>query len=140
MYNGIEGLKIVVMPYSGGNPQTIFVSGDRSPDLFDKAIKDVVRYIDSTIQSRRVDVSTATQGEILVIYNSAGLKDWVKTENVLRNMSNVKAVNVEAMGGAKVQFRISLIGSPDDLATALKAHQLTLRDNGGFYTLDKSIH
>ena len=63
-----------------------------------------------------------------------------KTENVLRNMSNVKAVNVEAMGGAKVQFRISLIGSPDDLATALKAHQLTLRDNGGFYTLDKSIH
>ena len=139
VYNGIEGLKVTVYPYNGGNPQTIFVSGDRSPDLFVKAIPEITKYIDGTIQNQSINMNTAQPSEILVIYNSSGLKDWIATENTIKNMSNVRNVTVDAMGKGKVQFRIALIGTPENLSTALKAHQLNLQNNGGFYTLDKSI-
>ncbi len=138
-YNGIEGLKVVVMPYNGNAPQTIFISGDRSPELFGKAIPEITRFIDSTIESQSVNISNSQPSEIVVIYRNSSLKDWISVENTLKNMNNIRNVKVDAMGKGKVQFRLEIIGSADSLSTALKAHHLNLQDNGGFYTLDKTI-
>ncbi len=136
VYNGIEGIKITVLPYNGGNPNTIFVSGDRSPDLFAKAIPEVTAYIDSGLRRQNIAMSSRPS-EMIVLYNYSTLGDWVKTEKDVKSIASVNGINIDAIGQNKVQFRITYVGSPDDLAAALRMKALSLKNFDTFYTLER---
>ena len=136
VYNGIEGLKITVMPYRGGNPQTIYVSGDRSPELFTKAIPQVTAYIDSIVTQKNISMNEAPN-EMTVLYTYPSLKDWIATEKKIKNLNYVNDIHVDAIGNGKIQFKISYIGSPVDLNAALRSSSLRLEARDGFYILEK---
>lgn len=134
VYNGIEGLRINIMPYNGQPSKTIDISGERSPELFQKAIPEVAAYIDSTIQEQNFASDTSRQ-ELIGMFSYQKLSDWIKTENQLKNIPQISSVKIEAMGKGKVQFRLEYIGQIYDLITALKAYRLNLQDMNGYYNL-----
>lgn len=134
VYNGIEGLRITVMPYNGSAAKTIDINGERSPELFQKAIPEVAAYIDSTIQEQSIAADGSRQ-ELIGMFSYNKLSDWIKTENQLKNIPQINNVKTEAMGKGKVQFRLEYIGQIYDLITALKAYRLNLQDMNGYYNL-----
>ena len=138
VYNGIEGLRINIMPYNGSPAKTIDVSGERSPDLFKKAIPEVAAYIDSTIQEQNFASDTSRQ-ELIGMFSYQKLSDWIKTENQLKNIPQISSVKIEAMGKGKVQFRLEYMGQLSNLSTALKAYRLNLQDMNGYYHLTTGV-
>lgn len=134
VYNGIEGLRINIMPYNGMPSKTIDINGERSPELFQKAIPEVAAYIDSTIQEQNI-AANESHHELIGMFSYEKLSDWIKTENQLKNIPQISNVKIEAMGKGKVQFRLEYIGQIYDLITALKAYRLNLQDMNGYYNL-----
>lgn len=135
VYNGIEGLKVTIIPYNGGTPQTVSISGDRSPKLFVQAQPEIVKQIDSTIRRQKISMSNHPS-DIMVLFDYNRLSDWIKTEKKIKEVNLVNNVSTIAMGKGKVQFSLSYIGSLEDLTAALRGKSLTLHNYENFYTLE----
>ena len=107
VYNGIEGLKITVMPYRG-----------------------------SIVTQKNISMNE-TPNEMTVLYTYPSLKDWAAIEKKIKNLNYVNNINVDAIGNGKIQFKINYIGSPVDLNAALRSSSLRLEARDGFYILEK---
>lgn len=138
-YNGIEGLKVTIIPYNGNSQHSLLINGDRSPELFSRAIPAITKYIDSTLRNQVLSTNNQPK-EMIVLYNYSTLGDWVKTEKKIKSMNNVSQLNVDAIGKGKVQFRITYLGDIEDFSTALRLKSLELKNFEGFYTIENTLN
>ena len=135
MYNGIEGLKIQIIPYSSGHPQTINIKGSRSPELFSLAQPEIVKAIDATIQKQKFNTSNQ-KNELTILYDYNKLSDWINTEKKIKEINLVNDVTTVASGKGKIQLQLNYLGNLEDLKTALREKGLILNDYNNFYTLE----
>ncbi|MBE6445598.1 MAG: hypothetical protein E7019_06100 [Alphaproteobacteria bacterium] len=136
-YNGIEGLIIKAMSYSGDS-YTYRVEGPRSSgaELFAKAVKEVKADMENRISQK--NISEASIEKVLVaLYPYSQLSDWVKLENDLQAINVVNKVEIQAQGNGKVQFKLAYVGSLDKLIQALKDKSYRLIDHGKYYSVEK---
>lgn len=136
-YDGIEGLIIKAMSYSGDN-YTYRVEGPRSSgaELFAKAVREVKADMENRISQK--NISEASIEKVLVaLYSYPQLSDWVKLENDLQSINVVNKVEIQAQGNGKVQFKLAYIGSLDKLIQALKARSYRLIEHGKYYSIER---
>lgn len=137
VYDGIEGLKINVNSYSGDR-KTIKVNGNRSlgAELFKQAVLQVQSQIEQNLKQQSVQEDSA-QADVVVIFDYGALREWVVAEAQLRDIPYVKNIQVQAMTGNRVQFKLTFVGSSDKLLYAVRSKSYNLIDNGRFFMLEK---
>lgn len=135
-YNGIEGLTVTVYSYKNGSVETFNVSGVRSPELLQQAVKETKNTITNKLKKQNF-VEYATKNSIEVVYNYNNMADWAKTERALKEVSQVSGIRVMAMSRGKVQFKVDFSGSTDSLITSLNRHYFSLNSQGSYYILKR---
>lgn len=136
VYNGIEGLNIIIYSYRDGSEESISVQGDRSPQLFVDAINQISDHIYNKIKKQNV-VDRQNKSEITVLYSYAYLKDWLMLEKQLKEIDYISKISTAAVGSGKVQFKIDYIGGFDKLQEALRNKYYNLKNAGDFYIIEK---
>lgn len=136
VYNGIEGLNIILYSYKDGSEESISVPGERSEQLFIDAINQVSDTIYSKVKKQTV-VDSQRKSDITVLFNYASLKEWLMLEKSLKQIAYIEKISTDAMGSGKVQFKISYIGSYDKLLEALRNKYYNLKSHGDFYVIEK---
>ena len=56
---------------------------------------------------------------------------------ILKNIAYVRNLQVEAIGGGKVQFKLEFVGSDDKVWNALRANGLNLKQFDSIYLLER---
>ncbi len=135
LYNGIEGLKITILPYHGGNTRTVNIKGARGPELFGAALPEIVRQIDEEIHKNQIDAGSSPH-DIMVLFDSRRLSDWLQAEKKIKEINIVSSVKTIAMGKGKVQALLTYIGSLENLTRSLREKSLILNGYDNFYTLE----
>lgn len=136
-YDGIDGLIIRALSYSGDN-RTIRVAGARSSgaELFANAVAEVRKQLEGRI-SQKVMTEAAQENVMVVLYNFSRLQEWVAVEKELRNISSVSKLETQAVGSGRIQFKLVYSGSEDKLLQNLRNHSYQLIEHGNYYTLSK---
>ncbi|MBO5442778.1 MAG: DUF2066 domain-containing protein [Alphaproteobacteria bacterium] len=136
VYNGIEGLTVTLRSAKKGTEETINVSGERSPQLFEDAITEITARINNTIKQQ--DIADSQQkSEITVLYKYNAIRDWLSLEKTLKSIAIVDAISIDAIGSGKVQFKIHYVGNEDKLQRAVRDKYYNLRSFGSFYNIEK---
>ncbi len=136
VYEGIEGLKVTLRSYQNGAEETIFVPGERGPQLFADAIGQISDNLYNKVKKQNV-VNNKQKSEITVLYSFTYLKDWLSLEKKLKDIGYVRSIVTDAIGSGKVQFKMTYIGSFDKLQEALRNKYYNLKSQGNFYILEK---
>lgn len=140
VYDGIDGLKVRLMSLKNANnaEDTVLVSGDRNhpAELMATAVDMVSAKIENKVKTASI-AENQMLSTIDVIYNYSELRDWVATERLLKNIAYVRNLQVEAIGGGKVQFKLEFVGSDDKVWNALRANGLNLKQFDSIYLLER---
>lgn len=136
-YDGIDGLLIQISSYVGGTNavETMKVPGMRGPDLFADAVRAVRAKIAGDIKGRDIQESR-TQSDMVVMYNYNNIREWINLEKAIKELPYVKRLNLEAIGGGKVQFKVIYIGARTRLIGALNNMGFSLQDHGDIAVLN----
>lgn len=138
-YDGIDGLLIQISSYVGGTNavETVKIPGMRGPELFADAVKTIRNKIAGEVKGRDIRESR-TQSDLIAVYNYENIREWINLEKDLQNLPYVKKLNLEALGGGKVQFKIFFIGTRERLLESLRNRGFTLQDYGNITVLNRS--
>lgn len=136
VYNGIEGLKIVLRSYKTGTEETINVPGGRSPQLFEDAITEITARIGNKIKQQDI-VESQHQEEITVLFKYTSIREWLSLEKELRSIGIINRIAVDAIGNNRVQFKLAFVGGENKLLRALRDKYYNLKNFGTFYNIEK---
>ncbi len=137
MYDGIDGLVVHATSYKG-DKQTIRVSGAQSEDdaLFDRGVDMVQQNIEQKSKQQALEEG-GRENVLVAMYSFNRLSDWVRLENVLRNISSVRSIEIQALGADKAQFKISFIGNYEKLVYDLREKAYNLSERGDFAVIEE---
>lgn len=135
VYDGIEGLIIHAKSYNGDN-FTIRVEGPRSSgmELFDKAVPMVRKELEDRISKQNMD-KTEIENKVVILFEYSQLSEWVRAENILKQINLINELEVQAIGNGKVQFKMSYVGALDKILQQLRANSYQLIEHNGYYSL-----
>lgn len=133
-YPGDEGLTIRIINPQTENRQTFSVSGARSPELFNQAVRETSLRISDELKGSSI-VTSGTPETISVLYKYNKLSDWLRAEKRISNITSVENVEINAIGNGRVQFQINLVGGVENLTKALQNSHLSLSPSNNYYTL-----
>ena len=133
--NGVQ-VKIFAPSGKGGIEQTILVEGDASLDNLKISAQKVKAIISERIKKYNLEEDNK-QYEMLVLYQSNSLENWLNLQKNLRSMPYVKSVKEDAMGAGRVQFRLRYVGNFERFEQLLYSRGLRLLPYDGFYVISK---
>ncbi len=136
VYNGIEGLTIILRSVKQGTEETINVAGERSPQLFEDAVTEITARINNTMKQQDI-ADSQQQSEITVLYKYNTIRDWLNLEKTLKDIAIIDTIGIDAIGSGKVQFKIHYVGNEDKLQRAVRDKYYNLRSFGSFYNIEK---
>jgi len=133
--NGVQ-VKIFAPSGKGGIEQTILIDGDASLDNLKISAQKVKDIISERIKKYNLEEDNK-QYEMLVLYQSNNLENWLNLQKKLRDMPYVKSIKEDAMGAGRVQFRIRYVGNFERFEQLLYSRGLRLLPYDGFYVISK---
>lgn len=134
-YNGVEGLKIIATSLSGEH-FTIDVAGAKSSgaELFNQAVIESCNQISTrTLESK--NTLAAIENELTILHPFSSLKQWIRTEQLIKSLNVVNKIEVQAMAQGKAQFKIFYTGTISNLKHLLSSQGYLLEDSGNYMTL-----
>ena len=137
VYDGIDGLKIKATSYNG-DQQNIKVFGSRSSgaELFNNAVREVEQRIEQKSKQQTL-AEGAMENSQIVMYGFNLLSEWIQLEKTLHNLPQIKAIEMQALGTDKVQFKLLYGGSSERLIYDLRNHGYSLSSHGNYALIEK---
>ena len=65
------------------------------------------------------------------------LSEWIQLEKTLHNLPQIKAIEMQALGTDKVQFKLLYGGSSERLIYDLRNHGYSLSNHGNYALIEK---
>lgn len=101
----------------------------------EQAIQTIKSIILQQIQQQTL-AKENSRNKMIIVYNYNNLKNWLKLQNILKNIDQIKTINIDAMSNHKAQVSIEFSGSEDNIQNRLSQYNYTLIDNGNFYSIE----
>lgn len=130
---GRNNLAVIIRSYPEG-AEMRFMVNDPEGNTLDKAIAETVGHIVSGMQDKTV-AESGQEGEITAIYNYRRLKEWVRTEKLLKKIPQVEEIRTEAAARGSIRLKIFYAGSYERFLTAAREQGLSLNPDGETYVL-----
>ena len=102
-----------------------------SGEIPDAAVADVIKEI---LQEQNISQNNLSDS-IAVLSNITGLKQWLLTEEKIKDLNMVEDLRLIAAGNRKIQFQLDFAGGLHNLNSALNNIGLQLQQNGNIYLL-----
>lgn len=128
-----NALNVTVTSYKDGKLDTVLAEN------FDDAISKSAGIINNSLKKESITQSYE-KSEIIVMFSYDKLSEWVETQKTLKSISSINKINVDALGSGKVQFKMDITVTIQDLLKNLNLHNLSLEEYSGFYVLKKEIN
>lgn len=131
---GRNNLILIIRSLENGQEQRALVT-DQNGDPFDQGIEQSVLQISKMLDSVETDEENVSNGQVEAVFYYTALKEWLKTEQRLKNVEQVTKVETKGMGGGKVKLLIEYTGSLQSLKEGLIQNNLSLSNENGLFIL-----
>ncbi|MFI3241271.1 MAG: DUF2066 domain-containing protein [Alphaproteobacteria bacterium] len=130
------GLVVKITHYSNGKTSTDTFNIENSKNMFSKAVDQTLEYINNKIKENSLK-SNVKENKINAIFNFTNLHQWLWVKNDLSKATYIKNINPIAMQNGKIEMEIDFSGDFNQLLYSIKNKGLTLKENSGYYILER---
>ena len=131
-----NGIDIKLHSYINGSNAFEPVGSISGDYVWSHGVDEVIEQIVASSRKQEI-LQNQESHEIVLLYDYVNLKDLINMENRLKNIAYVKNLQMDAVGGNRVQYKLTHIGSIDKFESALREKGLSLEKYDNFFVLQK---
>lgn len=130
-----NSLNIRLINAGNGRSESFVFAGEEPEALFNRGITETMESILRGQSQNQIMITSDALESIGVLVNYTSLRQWLETENKIRNLTPVENVQIKAIGNGRVQFQIDYVGGIAGLMRAFREKSYTLEPSGNLYIL-----